>query len=327
MKSILTISVSVLLAGAVVAQVKPPVKKPATPPAKVDGKNNPDHLPPGAKPQDKALDNTKLLKKGLESAKKEVEFLESVKKNGGLLRRFLHNRKLAVEMGKTFTPEVIGPAAAPKKRTARLLGDGEKARLGKDVVFMVEGQSVTQKELDEALAYVKTCPIPDSNVPDQTRAIELLIERKAGLARFPRSAESAKKVMEAVAEQLKKGAKFEELAKLYSEDKLTGVNGGKLQFMNRASMDKNYAMTAFRLNIGQVSGVVPTGDGYELIRLLAKKKGSTPDADTVQTARIIRRYAANNDMLKQFKAAIRTGQLDLAFRTDAMRKFAPAQFK
>jgi parvulin-like peptidyl-prolyl isomerase len=130
-----------------------------------------------------------------------------------------------------------------------------------------------------------------------------------------------------VAKRLQDGAKFGELAEKFSEDKATSANGGKCDAMTRGTMDKCYAMTAFGLNVGQVSAVVATRDGYEIIRLLGKKTGDKPENDSVLTARIVRHYTNDEKQRAQIESLIRSGSIDLAFRDDAMREFAPAQFK
>ena len=82
-----------------------------------------------------------------------------------------------------------------------------------------------------------------------------------------------KKVSEAqhraedLSKQLKSGAKFEELAKKYSEDPGSANAGGSLGWIGRAQMPAELEKVAFSLSKGQISDVVRTSDGFHIIRL------------------------------------------------------------
>ncbi len=72
----------------------------------------------------------------------------------------------------------------------------------------------------------------------------------------------AKKVRE---EAVKAPEKFAELAKKYSEDKMSAVNGGDLGFFPREAMVKPFADAAFSLKPGVVSEVVVSEFGNHII--------------------------------------------------------------
>ncbi|MEE2887908.1 MAG: hypothetical protein VX951_10825, partial [Planctomycetota bacterium] len=78
---------------------------------------------------------------------------------------------------------------------------------------------------------------------------------------------------------------------------------------------------------GQVSDVVRTAHGYHLIRLLAKKKGPTPDQDRVLTSHILKQVAPTQDAQQQLLDQLDRGAIDVAFRKDALRKSCPPNFK
>ena len=68
--------------------------------------------------------------------------------------------------------------------------------------------------------------------------------------------------------KLKKGAKFEELAKKLSTDKGSGANGGDLDWVNPASFVKEFSEAMVKLNKGQLSETPVKSDfGYHVIRL------------------------------------------------------------
>jgi peptidyl-prolyl cis-trans isomerase C len=68
--------------------------------------------------------------------------------------------------------------------------------------------------------------------------------------------------------KLKKGAKFEELAKKLSMDKGSGANGGDLDWVNPASFVKEFSDAMVKLNKGQLTETpVKSEFGYHVIRL------------------------------------------------------------
>ncbi|MEC0708900.1 peptidylprolyl isomerase [Bacillus haynesii] len=75
-----------------------------------------------------------------------------------------------------------------------------------------------------------------------------------------------KKTAEEVEKKLKKGEKFEDLAKEYSTDG-TAEKGGDLGWVGKDdNMDKDFVKAAFALKIGEVSGPVKSQFGYHIIK-------------------------------------------------------------
>lgn len=67
--------------------------------------------------------------------------------------------------------------------------------------------------------------------------------------------------------KIKGGEDFAELAKQFSDDKGSGVNGGDLGFFSRRMMVKEFDQAAFKLKVGEVSDIVKTRYGFHLIKL------------------------------------------------------------
>ena len=71
-----------------------------------------------------------------------------------------------------------------------------------------------------------------------------------------------------VLEELKQGRSFEELARLYSDDSVTGQRGGDWGFINRGETEENFDSIVFSMSIGEISQPIKTRYGYHLVKLL-----------------------------------------------------------
>ena len=281
-----------------------------------------------AKPEaPKKVDPTTRLKIALKNATEEAEYLKQIQTRGGLLSRFKRNRKAANTMAKTLTPVLTGPQLAPKKFIARLMGDAEKGSTAKDVVFMVGNVQVQQAEFDEMSKYLNSYPQSEAGGDVKTQTIAALVRAHAGEAIYRVPAHMALERMRVIANKISKGESFADLAKSNSSDKATKDKGGKRGYLARKDVDKTYAKAAFGLKVGQVSGVVQTAKGYHLIRLLAKKKGESPDQDRVLTSHIFMPFSPSADEMAALSKMLDSGSLDIAFRKDELRKFCPPSFK
>jgi peptidyl-prolyl cis-trans isomerase D len=89
-----------------------------------------------------------------------------------------------------------------------------------------------------------------------------------------KSAERAvakKKAEEALAEVQKNPGNFAELAKKYSQDPGSKDKGGDLGFFGRGMMVKAFEAAAWKLQPGQISGLVESDFGFHIIKLVAVK--------------------------------------------------------
>ena len=99
----------------------------------------------------------------------------------------------------------------------------------------------------------------------------------------PKGVEEAQKKAEDILKQLKSGAKFEELAKKYSQDAESAKNGGSLGWIQRgrfpsAAVDK----AAFSLPKGAASDVINAGYGFDIIRVDDKQEAHVKTLDEVK---------------------------------------------
>ncbi len=76
---------------------------------------------------------------------------------------------------------------------------------------------------------------------------------------------------EALRLRVKGGEDFATLARLYSQDPGSAREGGDLGFMDRGSLVKEFAATAFKLKPGELSQVIETEFGFHVLQLVEKR--------------------------------------------------------
>ena len=80
----------------------------------------------------------------------------------------------------------------------------------------------------------------------------------------------AKKKAEEVLKKAKSGEEFSQLAKEYSDDKESSSQGGDLGYIQKGQMSKSFEDAAFSLKPGEISDIVKTEDGYNIIKVYDK---------------------------------------------------------
>lgn len=86
---------------------------------------------------------------------------------------------------------------------------------------------------------------------------------------------------QAILDQLKKGANFEELAKSKSAD-TSAAKGGDLGWFGKGNMVPAFEKAAFGLKEGQLSNIVKSDFGYHIIKLTGKRAAGTRSLDEVK---------------------------------------------
>ena len=94
--------------------------------------------------------------------------------------------------------------------------------------------------------------------------------------------EETRQKAEDVLKQAKKGAKFEDLAKKYSEDPGTKDKGGDLGWITQGQTVPEFEKTAFGLDKGKISDLVKTQYGFHIIKVLDKETAHTKPFDEVK---------------------------------------------
>lgn len=98
---------------------------------------------------------------------------------------------------------------------------------------------------------------------------------------------SAREKIDEVLAQARAGVDFADLAKEYSEGP-SASDGGDLGFAPRGAFVKTFEDAAFALEIGQISGVVRSGYGFHIIKLVDRREGHT--LPETEAAPAIRQY-------------------------------------
>jgi peptidyl-prolyl cis-trans isomerase SurA len=132
----------------------------------------------------------------------------------------------------------------------------------------------TTKELEAFFSSHKDS-IPGE--PEKVDLSHILISPKPG----QKALTDAKKKIALIQNQLKLKKPFAEVAKTYSDDPGSKLNGGDLGWFGRNQMVPEFEQAAFSMKPGQVSDVIPTQFGLHIIKLIEKK------GDQVHAAHIL----------------------------------------
>jgi peptidyl-prolyl cis-trans isomerase D len=108
---------------------------------------------------------------------------------------------------------------------------------------------------------------------EQVKTRHILINAPTGSDAKTDAAAKAK--AQDVLKQLQAGGNFADLAKKYSDDKGSAVQGGELPMMPTAQLDPAYGKAAMALNPGQTSGLVKSAFGYHIIQTEQKQQAGT----------------------------------------------------
>ena len=93
----------------------------------------------------------------------------------------------------------------------------------------------------------------------------------------------AQRRAEDLLKQLKAGAKFEDLAKKYSEDPGSAKEGGSLGFIGKGRTVPEFEKAAFSLPKGQISDLVKSSYGFHIIRVDDKQDAHMKTLDEVKS--------------------------------------------
>src|SRR5215510_1019406 len=183
----------------------------------------------------------------------------------------------------------------PEKRVVEYgLLDQEKIR-----------QSVEVSDDELKIKYQQN--IQDYQVPNRVHAEHILFMT---VGKPDAEVDEIKKKAEDVLKQVKKGAKFDELAKKYSEDPGSKEKGGDLGWLVQGQTVPEFEKVAFSLQPGQASDLVKTQYGFHIIKVLEKENAHTKPFEEVKLPiltqlRLNKTQEVENKVSDQISAEIR----------------------
>ncbi|HEX2661359.1 MAG TPA: peptidyl-prolyl cis-trans isomerase [Candidatus Acidoferrum sp.] len=136
--------------------------------------------------------------------------------------------------------------------------------------------------------------IQQYQVPNQVHVQHILLKT---VGQTDAEVAETKKKAEDVLQQARKGAKFDELAKKYSEDPGSKDKGGDLGWIRQGQTVPEFEKEAFSLAAGQISEPVRTQYGFHIIKVLEKQTAHTKPFDEVKDS--LRTQALLNQAEKQ----------------------------
>ncbi|ABE37538.1 peptidylprolyl isomerase [Rhodopseudomonas pseudopalustris] len=186
-------------------------------------------------------------------------------------------------------------------------------RLLMDDLLAVEGKNATT---NDAMKKVYEDAAKQISGEQEVHARHILVE----------SEDDAK----AVAEELKKGADFAELAKKKSKDP-GASDGGDLGFFTKEQMVPEFSAVAFAMEPGKISDPVKSQFGWHIIKVEEKRSRKPPTFDQVKPQ--IEQYVtrkAQADYVAQLRQAAKVERLDkpaepAAAPADAAKPADPAK--
>ncbi len=122
--------------------------------------------------------------------------------------------------------------------------------------------------------------------PAQIRVSHILIRVPQNASTADRVA--AKKRADALLDQLNAGSDFAALARKESQDASSAAQGGDLGFVAKGEMDSAFEKYAFALKPGQLSDVVSTPYGFDIIKVIDRRDaGYTPLPEVEEQIRAV----------------------------------------
>ncbi len=191
-----------------------------------------------------------------------------------------------------------------------------RSRLLMDNLLAVEGKAATT---DENMKKVYEEAAKQISGEQEVHARHILVE----------SEDQAKKI----ADELKKGADFAELAKKESKDP-GAADGGDLGFFTKDQMVPEFSTAAFALEPGKISDPVKSQFGWHVIKVEEKRTRKAPDFEQVKPqieTYVVRKAQA--DYVAKLRTAAKVERMDkpedTAAKPDAAKpadsKMAPAK--
>jgi peptidyl-prolyl cis-trans isomerase D len=185
-------------------------------------------------------------------------------------------------------PEDLEAKITPSEAEIKAAYDKNKSK------YQVPEKRVIRYALADSMQLLRTIDVSDEElkaayqqnsqqymVPNRVHVQHILFFTKG---KTDAEVAEIRKKAEDVLKQAKKGAKFEDLAKKYSEDPGSKDKGGDLGFIVQGQTVKEFEQTAFSLPPGSVSDLVQTVYGFHILKVLEKETAHTQSFDEVKAS-------------------------------------------
>ncbi len=173
--------------------------------------------------------------------------------------------------GRPMTPEMEGQLKDEVIAREIFMQEAQKRGLDASDEYKAQMELARQSILIRELFadYQKKNPVTDAEIKaeydkfvaanggKEYRARHILVEKE----------EDAKKIIA----DLKKGQKFEDIAKKQSKDPGSGANGGDLGWFGKGNMVAEFEDVVFDLEIGEISEPFQSQFGYHIVQVLGKQ--------------------------------------------------------
>ncbi len=134
---------------------------------------------------------------------------------------------------------------------------------------------------DQALQDYYNQHLADYKVPNTVHVEHILFKT---MGKTDAEVAEIKKKAEGVLKQAKSGANFEALAKKYSEDDGSKAKGGDLGWIVEGQTVPQFQNVAFTLPVGQISNLVTTQYGFDIIKVLGHQTAHTKSFEEVRSS-------------------------------------------
>ena len=116
--------------------------------------------------------------------------------------------------------------------------------------------------------------------------------------------EQAQRKIQSIADRLKQGEDFALVAQNLSEDSSTAPNGGDMGYMSESALDRaspDLKKMILAMNPGQLSGVIPTPDGFRIFKMISKEPAGQRELSDPRVQQNVRSLLMNrkDQMLRE----------------------------
>jgi peptidyl-prolyl cis-trans isomerase SurA len=122
----------------------------------------------------------------------------------------------------------------------------------------------------------------DLSQPEQIKLSEILVstEKKSKDSSEEQQLQAAKAKADDLLDQIRKGAKFEDVAKKNSD--VSAAQGGDLGYFKRGTLAKELEDITFAMKPGEVSNVIRTRQGYVILKVVEHHDAGVPPLSEIE---------------------------------------------